>query len=77
MKLGRKLKRVMKMSIRHTPVTIEPFQELYEKEKQARDLYDSYIKKLKNKELIQMFSFIKKQEEGHMEIAKKLIELVE
>jgi|GEM_PF-3730466 len=65
------------MSIRHTPVTIEPFSQLLEMETKAFNLYSSYVEKLKDDELIQMFDFIRKQEKGHMEIAEKLIELVQ
>ena len=65
------------MSIRHTSITVEPFTHLLDLETLAFNLYSKYIEELQDEELIQMFSFIKNQEKGHMEIAKKLIELVQ
>ncbi len=64
------------MSIKHTAVTIDPFVHLLEMETKAFNLYSNYIERLNDKELIEMFSLIRDQEKGHMEIAKKLIELV-
>ena len=55
---------------------IQPFVVLYNSEKKARDMYDDYAKKTKDKELRELFLMIKSQEEEHMLIAQKLLQLV-
>ena len=56
---------------------IEYFDELYSIEKGARDLYDDFIKKLKNPEHIIIIKGIRDDEEKHMKIVKEIIKIVE
>ena len=48
------------------------FQDLYLLEKQAKELYDDYLKVLKDKKEVEVIKGIRDDEIRHMEIAKEL-----
>jgi len=52
------------------------FNDLYLIEKQARDLYNEFLKTLEDPEERKVVKFIRDQEKDHMRIAKELIDLV-
>jgi len=52
-------------------------EEQLKREVEARDLYVGDIKKLKNKDLIKDLDFIKKEEEEHIALLKKLIAMLD
>lgn len=55
---------------------IQPFVLLFNSEKKARDLYEMYASQTKDEELRNLFLMIKKQEEEHMKIAQKLLQVI-
>lgn len=55
---------------------IKMFEDLYALEKQAKDLYDEFLETLENKEEIKILSSIRDDEIRHMEIVKKIQELI-
>lgn len=51
------------------------FKELYLLEKQARDLYSEYLAEISNEKASKIIMEIREEEEKHMEIAQKLIDI--
>ncbi|MFA6255069.1 MAG: hypothetical protein WC675_03480 [Patescibacteria group bacterium] len=58
-------------------VLIKMFKDLYCLEKQAKEIYDEYLRILKDKKEIEIISSIRDDEIRHMEITKELQRLVE
>ena len=55
---------------------LAPFLKLYGMEKQARDMYKEYASKPSDEELKLLFLEIMRQEENHMLIAKKILNIL-
>lgn len=55
---------------------VKIFSDLYLIEKQARDLYNDFLKTLKDPEEVKVVKHIRDEEKEHMKIAKELLELV-
>ncbi|MFA6215429.1 MAG: hypothetical protein WC768_02585 [Patescibacteria group bacterium] len=58
-------------------ILIKMFDDLYLWEKQAKDLYDDYLKTLKDKKEVEIIRGIRDDELRHMQIVKNLHNLVE
>ena len=60
------------------PVTagVQAFVNQYQLEEKARDLYLGYEKEFSDPKLLELFKFIRQQEEGHMQVAQELLQLV-
>jgi len=56
---------------------IKYFNNLYSVEKKARDLYDNYLKKLKNPDHIVAINEIRDDKEKHIKIVKDIIKIIE
>ncbi len=56
---------------------IGPFLRLLEKEEKARDLYSGFVSKLKEEWAKELFEFLSKQEQGHVDIVEELLKIVE
>ncbi len=52
------------------------FQKVLQFEEDVKTLYDDCIEKLEDEEIILILSSISKEEKGHIELAKQLIELI-
>ncbi len=52
------------------------FQKVLQFEEDVKALYDDCIEKLEDEEIVSILSSISKEEEGHIELAKQLIELI-
>jgi rubrerythrin len=55
---------------------IKYFNELYNIEKGARDLYSKFLLDLKDKDDIKKVSKIRDEEEKHMQIVEKIIKII-
>jgi rubrerythrin len=52
------------------------FQKILQFEEDVKVLYDGCIEKLADEDIINVLSSISKEEKGHIELAKQLIELI-
>ena len=52
------------------------FSDLYLLEKQARDLYNTYLKTLEDKKAIEVVTRIRDDEIKHMKLAKEILKLI-
>jgi rubrerythrin len=52
------------------------FQRILQFEEEAKALYDNCIKKLDDKNTINILQSISNEEKGHIELARKLMELI-
>lgn len=52
------------------------FQKILQFEEDVTDLYDDCINKLMDQDIIDVLNSISKEEKGHIELAKHLIELI-
>ncbi len=52
------------------------FQKVLQFEEDVKVLYDGCIEKLADEDIINVLSSISKEEKGHIELAKQLIELI-
>ena len=59
-----------------TRMDAEPFLKLRSMEEKARDLYKEYLERVEDEELKKLLAFLVEQEEGHMMVADKLIEII-
>jgi rubrerythrin len=55
----------------------ELFQRILKFEEDAKALYDDYIEKLGDENTISILRSISNEEKGHIELAKRLIELIQ
>ncbi len=53
------------------------FEDLYWLEKQARDLYSDYLRDLKDEKTRAIVTAIRDDEDRHMRVAQKLLDLLE
>lgn len=53
------------------------FQRILQFEEQAKKLYDNCIKKLEDKDTINILQSISNEEKGHIELARKLMEIIQ
>ncbi len=53
------------------------FQRILKFEKEAKSAYDSCINKVDDEDSIKILQSISKEEEGHIELAKKLFTIIE
>lgn len=56
---------------------IEYFKEIFDFEKGARDMYDTFLLDLKNPEDLAQVKGIRDDEESHMQIVEKIIKIIE
>ena len=52
------------------------FMDLYLLEKQAKELYDTYLKTLKDEKAIKIVTRIRDDEVKHMKLAKEILKLI-
>ncbi len=52
------------------------FQRILQFEEEAKELYDDCIKKLDDKNTINILHSVSNEEKGHIELARKLMELI-
>ncbi len=52
------------------------FQRILQFEEEAKELYDDCIKKLDDKNTINILQSVSNEEKGHIELARKLMELI-
>jgi rubrerythrin len=53
------------------------FQGILQFEEKAKKLYDDCIKKLEDKDTINILQSISNEEKGHIELARKLMEIIQ
>lgn len=55
----------------------EIFQRILQFEEDAKALYDDYIEELDDENIINILRSISNEEKGHIELAKRLVELIQ